>query len=348
MKLEQFDFDLPQELIAQIPAPVRSESRLLKLDPKATEITHHHFYELPYFLHKNDCLIFNNSKVIPARLYGKKKTGGKVEVLLERIMLNDCALVMLGANKPVKLSQQILLDDRSLLEVIDIKPPFFVVKYHGEGSILKLFEQLGQMPLPPYIKRLPDKTDEHRYQTIYAKHDGAVAAPTAGLHFDDKIFHELANKNIVCDEVTLHVGSGTFKPVRVENIEDHEMHHEWIQVPQSVCDVINQTKERGGRVIAVGTTTVRSLETAAAKGQIQPFEGETNLFIYPGYKFKCVDAMITNFHLPKSSLLMMISAFAGIDPIFTAYREAIAERYRFFSYGDAMFIINRNNESHEI
>ncbi len=338
MLLTDFNYELPAELIAQQPLAERTQSKLLALDIKNNQLSHHQFSDLSDFLRPNDTLIFNDTKVIPARLFGTKSSGGKVEILLERILDYTQAKVMLRASKPPK-EGSLLQINQQVCRVLGREGEFFMIKCLPPlANILALFEQYGHMPLPPYITRPDNADDAARYQTVYAKHVGAVAAPTAGLHFDQVLLEKLAQRNINFGYVTLHVGSGTFQPVRCINVDNHKMHAEYIEVDQSVCDLVNATKAKGGRVIAVGTTSVRSLESAASDGQLQPFSGDTRLFIKPGFEFQIVDAMITNFHLPKSSLLMLVSAFASREQILQAYATAIAERYRFFSYGDAMFL----------
>lgn len=341
MKLSDFNYHLPEKLIARYPLKQRSASGLLCMNKISGEIQHQHFTDIIEFLNPNDLLIFNNTKVIPARLYGQKTSGGKVEILVERMldMTSDDqhqALCLLRASKAPRPGTEIIINHEIRLKIVGRQQDFFVIQF--PGAILPLLEAHGEMPLPPYFARKPEEDDQDRYQTVYAKHAGAVAAPTAGLHFDDLLLAKLAAKNVAMEYVTLHVGAGTFQPVRVDNILEHDMHHEHIDISQSVCDAVNQTKQAGGRVIAVGTTSVRCLETAAGTGAIKPFQGDTNIFIYPGYEFKCVDAMITNFHLPESTLLMLISAFAGLEKIKHAYDVAIEKHYRFYSYGDAMFL----------
>ncbi len=342
MQRTDFQFDLPDELIAQYPATQRAASRLLTLDGNSGELSDKHFPDLIDLLHADDLLVFNNTKVIPARLLGEKDTGGKVEVLIERLMANNQALAHIRSSKSPGAGRRLTLENSIQVEVVDRRENLFLIRFLSEQPLLDLLQQYGRLPLPPYIEREVDQADLARYQTVYAKHIGAVAAPTAGLHFDEAVLARIADKGIETAEVTLHVGAGTFQPVRVDDIRSHQMHAERIEVSDSVCQQVKATQQRGGRVIAVGTTSVRALESASQKGDIQSFSGETDIFIYPGYQFKSVDVMITNFHLSESTLLMLVSAFAGRDNIMAAYQHAIDQRYRFFSYGDAMFI-NRKN-----
>lgn len=337
MRVSDFNFDLPEHLIAKYPMAVRSASRLLHVDVATGAINHYHFHELGQLLVAGDLLATNNTKVIPARFFGNKYTGGRVEILLERVLDVEHALVQIRSSKTPKAGSSITLADSSVsLEVTGRQGSFFTVRF--PGSVLAIAEQYGHVPLPPYIDREDELDDKDRYQTVYASEAGAVAAPTAGLHFDDELMAGLAGQGITRTELTLHVGAGTFQPVRVENLEDHEMHVEYLEVGQGVCDAVVDCRGGGGRVVAVGTTSVRSLETASASGSLAPFQGETDIFIYPGYEFKSVDALVTNFHLPGSTLVMLVSAFAGMALTQEAYRVAIAESYRFFSYGDAMLI----------
>ncbi len=341
MKLSDFHFKLPEELIAHYPLENRTDSRLLCLDKNTGEINHQGFSYLPNLLNANDLLIFNNTKVIPARLFGRKESGGNVEILIERIIDSNKVIAQLRASKSPKPGTRIYFNNESTkefyAEVIGREEGFFCVKFKGE-AVLDVLDQIGHMPLPPYIKRADEALDRDRYQTVYSKKKGAVAAPTAGLHFDEALMSTLAAKGITTAFVTLHVGAGTFQPVRTDSIEDHNMHSEYLEVDEDTCQKVKECRARGARVVAVGTTSVRCLETASASGEVEPFRGDTNIFIYPGYEFKSVDALITNFHLPESTLIMLVSAFAGLDKIMTSYSEAIEEKYRFFSYGDAMFI----------
>jgi len=338
MQVSDFHYELPSHLIAQHPTPIRSASRLMHLDVVNGEIAHYQFSDLPTLLDAADLLVFNNTRVIPARLFGKKESGGQVEILLERIISTNSAKAQIRSSKSPLPGSEILLDNSSIkVQVVGRDGPFFNLDFPDPG-VSDIAGELGHMPLPPYIDREDEIEDRERYQTIYATRDGAVAAPTSGLHFDAALFAELERRSIGKVEVTLHVGAGTFQPVRVEKIEDHQMHAEWLQVPMGVCSEVGACRKREGRVVAVGTTSVRSLETASSMGKLAPFTGDTDIFIYPGYEFKSVDAMITNFHLPGSTLMMLVSAFAGMDNIRHAYKIAIRESYRFFSYGDAMLI----------
>jgi S-adenosylmethionine:tRNA ribosyltransferase-isomerase len=339
MLLTDFDFNLPPEFIAQFPLPKRSASRLLCLDKKTGNITHHNFKDLPNLINPKDLLVFNNTKVIPARLFATKPTGGKAEILVERILENNKLLVQIKTSKPLKTGARLILTNDTWFEIAGRQDDFFELTLHSPNLLNNILEQLGQIPLPPYITHHPTTIDNDRYQTIYAKHDGAVAAPTAGLHFDEELMANLARKKIQTAFLTLHVGAGTFQPIRTEKIADHKMHKEYIDVSEAVCEQIRNTKKAGGKVIAVGTTSARSLETACQSGEIKPYRGDTDIFIYPGYKFHCIDALITNFHLPKTSLLLLVCALAGYKNIMHTYQEAIQQRYRFFSYGDGMLII---------
>jgi len=337
MKRTDFHYDLPAELIAQAPLAERSASRLLCLDRQTGGLDDRNFSELPKLLKRGDLLVFNNTRVIPARLFGRKATGGQVEILLERLLDKQECLAQVRASKSPQPGSTLLLEDGSELQVLGREGGFYRLKAVN-GDLMEWLERLGHVPLPPYITREDTDRDRRRYQTIFAEMPGAVAAPTAGLHFDQALLDQLEDAGIESTTVTLHVGAGTFQPVRVDNIEDHHMHAEWLEVQQTACDAIAAARARGGRVIAVGTTAVRSLETAAQNGQLAPMSGDSRIFIYPGYDFRVVDAMITNFHLPESTLLMLLSAFAGREQILAAYRHAVEQRYRFFSYGDAMLV----------
>lgn len=338
MKRTDFHYELPPSLIAQSPLEQRSASRLLCFDKLTGGLDDRQFRDLPDLLSPGDLLVFNNTKVIPARLFGKKSTGGRVEVLVERLLSQQECLAQIRASKSPKARGVLILEDGSELQVLGRQSSFFHLQL-ADGDLMAVLETHGHMPLPPYITREDTDRDRHRYQTVYAQTPGAVAAPTAGLHFDQDLLGRLEQAGVESTTVTLHVGAGTFQPVRVDNIEDHDMHAEWLEVPQSTCDAIEAARTRGGRVIAVGTTAVRSLETAAQGGELKPFSGDSRIFIYPPYEFQVVDAMITNFHLPESTLLMLISAFAGHKQTLAAYQHAVQERYRFFSYGDAMLIV---------
>ncbi|WP_196138376.1 tRNA preQ1(34) S-adenosylmethionine ribosyltransferase-isomerase QueA [Aliikangiella sp. G2MR2-5] len=346
MRKQDFHFELPEHLIANEPAKTRSLSRLMVLDPLEKDILDKQFFELVDFLQPEDCLIFNNTKVIPARLSGKRETGGKVEVLIERVTPGnggqaDTCIAQLRASNSPKTGAQVIVAEDLILNVVGREGTFFRLESANDRPLLELVEQYGSMPLPPYIQREAGEDDKSRYQTVYAVKQGAVAAPTAGLHFDDEVFAKIAKKGISYDFVTLHVGAGTFSPVRVDNIKEHQMHSEWFEVPESVVELVRKTRDKGGRVIAIGTTSVRCLESASVSGELEPTCGETNIFIYPGYEFKSVDALVTNFHLSESTLIMLVSAFAGKDFILEAYNHAVSQKYRFFSYGDSMFIQNR-------
>jgi S-adenosylmethionine:tRNA ribosyltransferase-isomerase len=336
MKKSTFHFELPSNLIAQYPTVERHDSRLLLLTD--TGIEHQQFTDFIKLINPGDLLVFNNTKVIPARIFGQKSSGGKVEILVERLLDNQRCLAHIRASKAPKAGAVLDLEGGLQVEVVGRQKTLFELRNLSEGDFLDLLDKHGHMPLPPYIERADEQPDQERYQTVYAKHKGAVAAPPAGLHFDEAMLDALQAKGVEFAFVTLHVGAGTFQPVRVDDISQHDMHAEYINVTEDVCAKVKATQQRGKRVIAIGTTSVRCLETAASDGEIKPYQGDTRIFIYPGYDFKCVDAMLTNFHLPESTLIMLISAFAGIDEIKQAYQAAIDGQYRFFSYGDAMFI----------
>lgn len=338
LKRTAFHYDLPPELIAQTPLPQRSGSRLLILPRSGGDPEDARFRDLPGRLRAGDLLVFNDTRVIPARLFARKESGGRVELLLERVLSERECLAQMRVSKPPRPGGAILLEDGSRLEVIARDGPFFHLRLESGGLSGKL-QQLGHMPLPPYITREDTEADAERYQTVYAARPGAVAAPTAGLHFDAELLAALDARHIKRSRVTLHVGAGTFQPVRVDDIEEHRMHAEYLEVPAETCEAVERARERGGRVVAVGTTAVRALETAARKGTLQPFSGDTSIFIYPGYRFRAIDGLITNFHLPESTLLMLVCALAGTERILAAYRHAVTHRYRFFSYGDAMLIL---------
>lgn len=348
MKRTDFTFTLPEDLIAQYPLPDRSASRLLVANPNTHEIMDASFKALATFLNPGDLLIFNDSRVIPARIYAQKPSGGKVEILIERILPNEQALVHLGSNKPIKIHQEFILPDQSKAIVFDRKDRFFILQFSKDQSLIARLRNIGHMPLPPYVKRKDEAMDQERYQTVYAQFEGSVAAPTAGLHFDEKILETLAKKNIQKTFVTLHVGAGTFAPVRAENIEDHVMHYEWAEITEETIAAIQSAKARGNRVIAVGTTSMRCLETAALSGMLKPFSGETNIFITPGFTFRVVDALITNFHFPESTLLMLVSAFAGTQFVRQVYQHAIQEKYRFYSYGDSSLLFKHENSASSV
>lgn len=346
MKVADFSFDLPEELIARYPTEQRSSSRLLSLDGNSGQLTHLNFTDIVDLVNENDLLIFNDTRVIPARLFGTKETGGKIEVLVERILDEKSFLAHVRSSKSPKPGCALLLEGKVDAVMKQRQGPLFEIHISGQSSVLEVLENIGHMPLPPYIDRPDEDADKERYQTVYNKNPGAVAAPTAGLHFDQTILDKIAAKGAELAFVTLHVGAGTFQPVKVDNVLDHQMHSEYAEVSQEVVDKIIKTKAAGGRVIAVGTTSVRSVESAAnatlAKGlPLAPFFSETSIFIYPGYEFQVVDAMVTNFHLSESTLLMLVSAFSGKENIDNAYQVAIKQRYRFFSYGDAMFLTKK-------
>ena len=345
MKTREFHYQLPQQLIAQKPSDIRSHSRLLHYSRQDQSIRHRQFGDILELIRPGDLLVFNNTRVIPARMYGHKESGGKVEILIERLTSETRCLAHVRASKTPKPGNKIHLSNpeqpespQFTVEVEGREGDLFILSAESGTNMATIMEAIGHMPLPPYISREDTVEDFSRYQTVYADSPGAVAAPTAGLHFDDALLEKIAKKGVDSAFVTLHVGAGTFQPVRSEQIEDHDMHFEYLEVSQETVDKCRETRENGGRIIAVGTTTVRSLETASQSGQLQAYAGETDIFIYPGYQFKSIDALITNFHLPESTLLMLISAFAGKDEMMSCYSEAVAEEYRFFSYGDAMFI----------
>lgn len=341
MQLSDFSYSLPPELIAQDALKNRSSSRLLHLDTSSNPAKFHDktFNDVLDLIQQEDLLVFNNTRVIPARLNGYKESGGKVKVLIERVLDDHRALAHIRANKSPKAGGKLLLEGIINAEIIARNESLFEISFIHDKSLFELLEQYGHIPLPPYIERDDTEVDKERYQTVFAKETGAVAAPTAGLHFSTELLQALKEKGIETAQVTLHVGAGTFLPVRVDNFEDHVMHAEWVEVDKQTCDAVKACKVRGGKVVAVGTTTVRSLESAAqASGNLEPFSGDTRLFITPGFEFNVVDAMITNFHVPESTLLMLVSAFSGYENIMAAYRHAVMEKYRFFSYGDAMFL----------
>lgn len=342
MKTRDFNYHLPEHLIAQTPCDIRSHSRLLHYSRQGHQIDHLHFYNILDLIKPDDVLVFNDTRVIPARIYGHKETGGKVEILVERLVNEHQCLAHIKASKTPKSGSIINLSDELnqqsfSVTVIGRDDDLFIL-HSADQSMASIMQDIGHMPLPPYIQRNDDSDDHSRYQTVYANTPGAVAAPTAGLHFDEEILNKIKDKGIESAFVTLHVGAGTFQPVRSELIEKHKMHFEYLTVSQKTVDKCQQARQRGGRIIAIGTTTVRSLETASINGQLEAYTGETDIFIYPGYVFKSVDALLTNFHLPESTLLMLISALADKEEIMRCYAEAISEEYRFFSYGDAMFI----------
>ncbi len=337
--LEAFDYVLPPELIAQAPLPARGASRLLVLDDGAA--TDCQFAELPALLRAGDLLVFNDTRVIPARLYGRKQSGGRVELLVERTLDDQRMLAQIRASKPLRAGARVQLDGGVEARVLAREAEFYELRLECEEAWPKVLERIGHVPLPPYIRREPAPSDRARYQTVYAAVPGAVAAPTAGLHFDEGMLRRLAAAGVETAFLTLHVGAGTFAPVRVRDVRTHHMHPERVIVGTEVSEAVRRARARGGRVIGVGTTVMRALESAVCKGEVRPFAGESALYIYPGYRFRAVDAMLTNFHLPRSSLLILVCAFAGTEMVLRAYRHAVAERYRFFSYGDAMFVSPR-------
>lgn len=338
MKKSDFNYQLPEALIAQKPLAERDASRLLCMDRNTGRITDRQFTDLIDLIDERDLLIFNDTKVIPARLFGKKQSGGKVEILIERILDDHRAIAHVRASKAAKAGTLIELDHGYCCEVLGRADDLFQLEFKGENSLITILEQIGHIPLPPYITREDDESDLTRYQTVFAREAGAVAAPTAGLHFDQAMMEKLKAKGVQSAFVTLHVGSGTFQPVRVEDLSEHLMHKEYFAVLPETVEAVQQARARGGRVIAIGTTAVRALESASKSGRLEAGFGDTDLFITPGYQFKSVDAMLTNFHLPESTLLMLVSAFAGYEHIMNAYSHAIDQSYRFFSYGDAMFL----------
>lgn len=340
MQRSDFYFELPPELIAQQPAPERGASRLLCVDVANAALTDRQFSDLPGLLRAGDLLVFNDTRVIPARLHGHKASGGKVEVLVERVLDAHHVLAHVRASKTTKPGNPLHLEGCIDAEVLGREGELFKLRFDDPRDVLEILDAHGHMPLPPYIEREDVAQDRKRYQTVYAQRPGAVAAPTAGLHFDEEMLAKLKGMGVNSTQVTLHVGAGTFQPVRVDDIREHHMHSETIEVSADTVAAIEKTRAAGGRIIAVGTTSVRALESAAQanNGVLAPFSGETDIFMYPGYEFLTIDAMLTNFHLPESTLIMLVSAFAGHALIMEAYRHAVAERYRFFSYGDAMFI----------
>ena len=339
MKKSDFSFDLPEELIAQTPMEQRDASRLLCLDKQTGAVEHRHFYDLPDLLREGDCLVLNNSRVLPARLIGLRPTGGAVELVLLRDLGGNRWECLSRPGRKTKPGQRILFGEGELQAVVEetVSGGNRIVRFDYEGIFLEVLERLGRMPLPPYIRQ--ELKDPERYQTVYSKELGSAAAPTAGLHFTKELLETVRNKGVLTEFVTLHVGLGTFRPVKEEEIEDHEMHSEYCIIPPETAEAVNRTRKNGGRIIAVGTTSCRTLESFAKEdGTLEASSGWTNIFIYPGYRFKCIDALITNFHLPESTLIMLVSALAGRENILNAYRIAVSEKYRFFSFGDAMMI----------
>ncbi len=344
MKKSDFHYDLPSELIAQQPLSERSASRLLVVDPVAHSFADRHFVDLVDYLHAGDLLIFNDTRVLPARLYGRKESGGAVEILIERVTGAHEARAQLGVSKKPKPGSRIVLDDGSAVTVLGREGEFFSLRFDGSEPLERLLARLGRMPLPPYIARDADAGDLERYQTVYARAPGAVAAPTAGLHFDAPLLDRLTSAEIDFGYVTLHVGAGTFQPMRSERVEEHVMHREWLNVGAELVEKIRRTRANGGRVVAVGTTVVRALESALRDGGVHPVGGGSPFLIFAGFHLYSVDALVTNFHLPESTLLMLVSSFAGRELMLDAYRHAVERRYRFFSYGDAMLILPRSHD----
>ncbi|MCG3884312.1 tRNA preQ1(34) S-adenosylmethionine ribosyltransferase-isomerase QueA [Photobacterium leiognathi] len=349
MQVSDFDFELPDELIARYPQPERTASRLLQMTGNTGELAHKCFKDVLDLVQPGDLLVFNNTRVIPARMFGHKASGGKIEVLVERMLDDKSILAHVRASKPPKPGNELLLGENGefSVEMVARHDALFEIRFNSDKTVLEILDIVGHMPLPPYIDRPDEDADKERYQTVYNAKPGAVAAPTAGLHFDDKLMADLKAKGVNFAFVTLHVGAGTFQPVRVDDINDHHMHSEYVEVPEEVVAAVNETRANGGRVIAVGTTSVRSLESAAQdalkKGtEFKPFFGDTDIFIFPGYQFQLVDVLITNFHLPESTLIMLVSAFAGYENTMNAYHEAVTNKYRFFSYGDSMFITRKD------
>jgi S-adenosylmethionine:tRNA ribosyltransferase-isomerase len=336
MPLSDFDYKLPQELIAQIPAADRRDSRLMHLDGTSGAISDHRFDELGQFFKPGDLLVFNDTRVIKARMFGTKDSGGKVEVMIERVLDARRALAMLRASRTPKIGQRIVLGNGIELGVVSREHDMFELLFPKD--VLAVLDRFGQIPLPPYIERGVVPADESRYQTVYAREPGAVAAPTAGLHFDQEMLEALSESGVDSEYVTLHVGAGTFQPVRDDDIDRHVMHQEWYRVPEATVLAVRRARAQGGRICAVGTTSLRALESASLDGELQAGSAETSLFIRPGFRFRVVERLLTNFHLPRSTLLMLVSAFASVETVRRAYRHAVEERYRFFSYGDAMLI----------
>ncbi len=344
MQRTDFYFYLPPHLIAQQPNRSRTSSRLLWANSILEPFQDLRFTDLPQLLMPGDLLVFNDTRVIPARLLGRKQSGGKIEILVERVLDHNQILAQIRASQPPKPGMWLYLEGGIATQVLQRVEHFFQLQFDDPRSVDEILHTIGQIPLPPYIRRTPTEMDSIRYQTVYARQPGAVAAPTAGLHFDEGMLEQLQTQGIAMAFIPLHVGAGTFAPIRVDNIHQHTMHTEYMQVSPQVCEQIQTTRARGGRVIAVGTTCVRALETASVGGNIKPYAGETQLFITPGYRFQSVDALLTNFHLPESTLLMLVCAFAGKDLVLAAYRHAVEQEYRFFSYGDAMLVNHNPNE----
>ncbi|GHG03445.1 tRNA preQ1(34) S-adenosylmethionine ribosyltransferase-isomerase QueA [Thalassotalea marina] len=347
MRVADFSFDLPEHLIARYPKADRTASRLMVMDGNSGQIQDLGFVDVLDQLNPGDLLVFNNTRVIPARMFGRKTSGGKIEVLVERILDDKRFLAHVRSSKSPKPGAELILEEKVSATMVARHDALFEIEIHAQENLLHVLEDIGHMPLPPYIDRPDEDSDKERYQTVYSEKPGAVAAPTAGLHFDDALLEKIKAKGIELAFVTLHVGAGTFQPVRVDEIKDHVMHAEYVEVTEEVAEQIKRTKANGGRVVAVGTTSVRSLESAAKaaleQGEIvAPFYGDTSIFITPGYQFELIDALVTNFHLSESTLLMLVSAFSGYEHIMRAYQHAVEQEYRFFSYGDAMFLTRKN------
>lgn len=341
-RVSDYDYQLPAELIAQHPPAQRTDSRMLKMDAEGN-LTDLCLVDIVREFKPGDLMVMNNTRVIPARVYGRKESGGRIEILLERILSENECLVQIRSSRSPKVAAKLLIDEDGDVEVTVVarEDGFFRLHINTEQRLVEWFAKVGHMPLPPYIDRQDQLADRERYQTVFAQCDGAVAAPTAGLHFDQSLLEQIQSEGVELAKITLHVGAGTYQPVRVESIEEHKMHQEWVEVSPAVCDKISQAKARGGRIFAIGTTVVRALESAArglTNTLIEPFTGDTDIFIYPGFEFKVVDRLLTNYHLPQSTLLMLVSAFCGREKMLNAYQHAIAQRYRFFSYGDAMLL----------
>ena len=338
LKKSDFHYHLPEALIAQAPLAERSASRMLVVPAGAGAFTDLQVRDLPGLLQAGDLLVFNDTRVIPARLFGQKDSGGRVEILIERLLPGDQARAQVRASKSPRAGGWIELDGGGRVQVLGREGEFYLLDFEVEGGLEPWLLKVGRLPLPPYIRREPGQDDAERYQTVFARQVGAVAAPTAGLHFDEPLLAALRERGVEFGHVTLHVGAGTFQPVRVEDVREHRMHSEWLNVGAELVAQVRRTRQAGGRVVAVGTTVVRALESAMQDGELRPFAGETRIFIFPGYRITSVDGLLTNFHLPESTLLMLVSAFAGKQRVFEAYRHAVEQRYRFFSYGDAMLL----------
>lgn len=341
LSTDDFDYELPTSLIAHQPTQSRDASRLLVMSQVSDQLHDGVFSDLVNWLRPGDLMVLNDTKVFPARLFARKESGGKIEILAERIDSNQRVKAQIKSNRTPIIGSVLIINDDISVEVVAREDEFFILSFLTQRPALEIFQEYGHVPLPPYIERADNEQDQTRYQTVYAQHAGAVAAPTAGLHFTDALLDKCLGLGVDIAKVTLHVGAGTFKPVKVDDVTEHKMHSEYAHVSEQVCAQIKQTKAAGNRVIAIGTTCVRALESAASSGEIEPYMNDTDIFIYPGYQFKVVDALLTNFHLPKSTLLMLISALAGRERVMHAYQHAIQQQYRFFSYGDAMLITDQ-------